>query len=127
MDILKIFSSIKDPEDLAEFYFEHELDISQKLFFNKYFKLVGRSTEECFSSIADWYADVIVLLILQKEEISDPVIKSQKVLEERFIERNLMENCILLDVGCGPGRIPPRFTVTQRLKKFLLLRSQMLC
>jgi ubiquinone/menaquinone biosynthesis C-methylase UbiE len=115
---LNEFSKIQDLHTLVHFYLEHKPAISEELFIDKYIRLIGYSTEECYSGLADWYANFCVLPILREEQ-TDSVIDSQLFLERKFIEQNLMDNCTLLDVGCGPGRIPCLFHNNPQVKRIL--------
>ncbi len=114
--VLNILSTINNTQDLIDFYLEHKLAISQRAFISKYASLLG-STEKCFSDMSNWYVNTYILPLLEHGNI-DPRFKFVKK-EGKFIESNLPRGCALLDVGCGPGRIPLTFYHNPNIKKIL--------
>ncbi|MDP7282210.1 MAG: class I SAM-dependent methyltransferase [Candidatus Undinarchaeales archaeon] len=114
---LNEFAGIRSPTELTKYYLEHESIIPSKTFIKKYITLTSNSTEECYTSAADDYTKHCVMPILNKEENLDPIIKAQLEMEEKFIEDHIIDGCTLLDVGCGPGRIPFTYHKEPKIKK----------
>lgn len=114
--ILNIINSIDKPKDLIEFYIANKLAISQKTFIHKYASLLG-STEKCFSDMSDWYTRTYILPLFGHSEINPRFKFVEK--EKEFIESYLPKGSTLLDVGCGPGRIPLTFCNNSKIKKIL--------
>jgi precorrin-6B methylase 2 len=109
---------ITDIKTLIKFHKENRDSVSPDAVIKRFTELIGEDSEGMFTDYCEEYTEKFVIPVLEgKLNDFDVVRASQKKVEEDFIRRNLVEGCTLLEIGCGPGRIPFTFHRDGRISK----------
>ena len=117
-DINGLLGQMTDAKAALNIYLSNREGKDEEVFFDRYFELLEHDTESFFTGIVNWYTSKIVLPVLfEKTRELDKVVGSQREIEENVIGRELLEGCTILDIGCGPGRIPFLFHDHPKVKR----------
>jgi len=117
----KLLEDFRTLGELTNFYLQNKNSMSQWHFFDRFSKLAGcASTELHFTGDeVGSYTSMFVLPMITGEPYAYPIIRAQIEHDLRFISANLPNDCTIVDVGCGPGKVPLLFHDDPRIKKIL--------